>query len=315
MTPAVWLATLGFGTPRGVGETRARRRSTKTRRLSSVIKATDKEEGATTPTGASFRCVQLGADDVSFDNLPGACAAVRTRSFYEFEEDADERSSFETRAADADDSTRLPVDIKARLEWWSDRILSEKLRESKFQRMGMRVITFAALVPSDSAGRSLDFANGADAGVPNRESAVDVEALRRWSVVTATATTHTHHIVVGTMDVHIGESLIGQSLVGRRPLDADSHSAGSRAYAFNVCVAPEFRGLGVAESLFAAAIDALASDHPSVRALYVHVEIDNAPAIRAYEKARFVLEATEAEVDEEPGVDRTRRALLYRDIP
>ena len=312
MTPAVWFVTLGFGTPCGVRrETRARRRST-TRRLSSV-KATDKEEGATTPTGASFRCVQLGADDVSFDNLPGACAAVRTRSFYEFEEDADERSSFETRAADADDSTRLPVDIKARLEWWSDRILSEKLRESKFQRMGMRVITFAALVPSDSAGRSLDFANGADAGVPNRESAVDVEALRRWSVVTATATTHTHHIVVGTMDVHIGESLIGESLVGRRPLDADSPSAGSRAYAFNVCVAPEFRGLGVAESLFAAAIDALASDHPSVRVLYVHVEIDNAPAIRAYEKARFVLEATEA-VDEEPGVHRTRRALLYRDI-
>ena len=64
-----------------------------------------------------------------------------------------------------------------------------------------------------------------------------------------------------------------------------------------------------------AAIDALASDHPGVRVLYVHVEIDNASAIRAYEKARFVLESTEEPDCDADGIHRTRRALLYRDIP
>ena len=286
-----------------------RRQSHSTKRSSSRSnKATDndKEEGAPL---ASFRCVRLGDDEDTFDNLPGACAAVRTRSFYEFGEDSDSDSDSDARARSfktTDDSNRLPVDIKARLDWWSDKILSEKLRESKFQRMGMRVITFAALVPSDSAGL-VHSADAVDGGAKpnNRESAVDVEALRRWSVVTDTAST-THHVVVGTMDVHIGDALIGESLVGCRP---------SRAYAFNVCVAPEFRGRGVAESLFNAAIDALASDHPGVRVLYVHVEIDNASAIRAYEKARFILESTEEPDCDADGFHRTRRALLYRDVP
>jgi ribosomal protein S18 acetylase RimI-like enzyme len=309
----------------GVRETRAGRRRRQShsteRRCSNKATTTDnddEEQGAT----ASFRCVRLGDDDEdTFDNLPGACAAVRTRSFYEFGEDADADSdararSFKTKDDADDDSNRLPVDIKARLDWWSDRILSEKLREAKFQRMGMRVITFAALVPSDSAGLvHSEYAVDASANPNNRESAVDVEALRRWSVVTDTASTTPHaphHVVVGTMDVHIGDALVGESLVGCRPLD---HSAdgSSRAYAFNVCVAPEFRGHGVAESLFTTAIDTLASDHPAVRVLYVHVEVDNASAIRAYEKARFILEAAE-EPDRDPS-GGTRRALLYRDVP
>ena len=306
---------------RGMRETHAgRRQSHSTKRSSSRSnKATDNDQEEGAPP-ASFRCVRLGGDEDTFDNLPGACAAVRTRSFYEFGEDSDSDAlarSFKTTddADDADDPTRLPVDIKARLDWWSDKILSEKLRESKFQRMGMRVITFAALVPSDSTGL-VDSADAVDGGAKtnNRENAVDVEALRRWSVVTDTAsTTHApHHVVVGTMDVHIGDALIGESLVGCRPFDR-SDDGSSRAYAFNVCVAPEFRGHGVAESLFTAAIDALAY-HPTVRVLYIHVEIDNGSAIRAYEKARFVLESTEPDCDAD-GIHRTRRALLYRDIP
>ena len=320
-TVVVSSVTSRLSVRRGVRETRAGRRrhhrqSHSTERRCSNKATTDnddEERGAT----ASFRCVRLGDhDEDTFDNLPGACAAVRTRSFYEFGEDsdsdADARASFKTPD---DDSNRLPVDIKARLDWWSDRILSEKLREAKFQRMGMRVITFAALVPSDAAGLvHSEFAVKASANPNIRESPVDVEALRRWSVVADTAsTTHAaHHVVVGTMDVHIGDALIGESLVGCRPLD---HSAdgSSRAYAFNVCVAPEFRGHGVAESLFTAAIDTLASDHPAVRVLYVHVEMNNASAIRAYEKARFVLEAAE-EPDCDPS-GGTRRALLYRDVP
>ena len=310
----------------GVRETRAGRRrrqshSTERRRSNKATTTDndDEEQGAM----ASFRCVRLGDDDEdTFDNLPGACAAVRTRSFYEFGEDADADSdararSFKTKDDADDDSNRLPVDIRARLDWWSDRILSEKLREAKFQRMGMRVITFAALVPSDAAGLvHSEYAVEASAKPNNRESAVDVEALRRWSVVTDTASTTPHaphHIVVGTMDVHIGDALVGESLVGCRPLDR-SDDASSRAYAFNVCVAPEFRGHGVAESLFTTAIDTLASNHPAVRVLYVHVEMNNASAIRAYEKARFVLEAAE-EPDRDPSGGKNRRALLYRDVP
>ena len=307
----------------GVRETRAGRRrrrqshSTERRRSNKATTGNDEEKGA---PASSFRCVRLGDDDEdTFDNLPGACAAVRTRSFYEFGEDSDADArarSFKTKDDADDDSNRLPVDIKARLDWWSDRILSEKLREAKFQRMGMRVITFAALVPSDSAGLvHSEYAVKASAKPNNRESAVDVEALRRWSVVTDTASTTPHaphHIVVGTMDVHIGDALVGESLIGCRPLDAADGS--SRAYAFNVCVAPEFRGHGVAESLFTTAIDTLASNHPAVRVLYVHVEVDNASAIRAYEKARFVLEAAE-EPDRDPSGGKNRRALLYRDVP
>lgn len=153
-----------------VGRRRRRRQSCSTeRRSNEATDRNDEEKGAT-----SFRCVRLGDDEDTFDNLPGACAAVRTRSFYEFGEnsdadadsDSDARSFKKTDDAD-DDSNRLTVDIKARLDWWSDRILSEKLREAKFQRVGMRVITFAALVPSDSAGL-VDFAYAVDGGAkPN----------------------------------------------------------------------------------------------------------------------------------------------------
>ena len=226
-----------------------------------------------------FACVDVGnVGEHAFHSreLERACAVVRTRCFYEIEnerrgetltfsfDDADEADE-----ADEDDSNATRAS-KPRLRWWEDRIASETARETMFQRVGMRgVRTFAAATRADADGTPLD-ADVVASNATTRENPIDVTALRRWSVVRARTDTEDDanlFVVAGTLDVHLGASLPGEDLVGARPSPSDDDDGTEtdafdpidaltnprRAYVFNVCVAPEFRGLGVAERLLARA--------------------------------------------------------------
>jgi cytochrome c oxidase assembly factor 5 len=131
---------------------------------------------------------------------------------------------------------------------------------------------------------------------------------------------------VGTLDVHLGAKLPGEILVGRRPFaDASADAANDqygfdplavvdppRAYVFNVCVAPEFRGRGVAEAMLRVSYEYLAS-RTRAAVVYIHVERDNVSARRAYEKALFSIESEETP-EQSASAAHEPRILLYREI-
>ena len=296
------------------------RRARRRRRARGACAATrvEREEDA------SFACVDVGnVGEHAFHSreLERACAVVRTRCFYEIENERRGETltfSFDADEADEDVSNATRAS-KPRLRWWKDRIASETARETMFQRVGMRgVRTFAAATRADADRTPLD-ADVVASTATTRENPIDVTALRRWSVVRARTDAEDDanlFVVAGTLDVHLGASLPGEDLVGARPSPSDDDDDTEtdiiantrRAYVFNVCVAPEFRGLGVAERLLARAHEHLRDD-TDVVAAYAHVEIGNRAARRAYEKASYVVECEQSFDD----VDAPR-ALLYRRV-
>jgi cytochrome c oxidase assembly factor 5 len=258
--------------------------------------------------------------------LGRACAALRTRCFYEFERE----DTFTTAFLSEDDDEDSSAYLRARLRWWDDRITSETLREPMMRKVGVRSLrTFAALARTDAAGRRAGF----DDVSSTSEAPADAEALRRWSVAHEldsevdmdTSGAESHVAVVGTLDVHMGPNLPGEILVGRRPF-ADARPAADddirfdplaivdppRAYVFNVCVAPEFRGHGVAEAMLRVSYEYLASCTRAA-VVYVHVERDNVSARRAYEKAHFSIESEETR-EQSARASHEPRILLYREI-
>ena len=305
------------------------RRARRRRRARAARAATrvEREENA------FFVCVDVGnVGEHAFHSreLERACAVVRTRCFYEIEnERRGETLTFSFDADEADEADEAVSNAtrasKPRLRWWEDRIASETARETMFQRVGMRgVRTFAAATRADADGTPLD-ADVVASTATTRENPIDVTALRRWSVVRARTDAEDDanlFVVAGTLDVHLGASLPGEDLVGARPSPSDDDDDTEtdafdpidvitnprRAYVFNVCVAPEFRGLGVAERLLARAHEHLRDD-TDVVAAYAHVEIGNRAARRAYEKASYVVECEQSFDD----VDAPR-ALLYRRV-
>ena len=311
----------GGGGGGGLDARRARRR----RRGRGAEKATrvEREENAR----SVFACVDVGnVGEHAFHSreLERACAVVRTRCFYEIEnERRGETLTFSFDADEADEADEAVSNAtrasKPRLRWWEDRIASETARETMFQRVGMRgVRTFAAATRADADGTPLD-ADVVASNATTRENPIDVTALRRWSVVRARTDAEDDanlFVVAGTLDVHLGASLPGEDLVGARPSPSDDDddtetdviANSRRAYVFNVCVAPEFRGLGVAERLLSRAHRHLRDD-TDVVAAYAHVEIGNRAARRAYEKASYVVEREQSFDD----VDAPR-ALLYRRV-
>ena len=264
---------------------------------------------SSTSSSSPYACVDIDETSPHVDSyaLRRCCAALRVRCFYEF------KATGDAGGGDGDAS--------ARLAWWNDRITSETTRALSFARAGMRdVRTFAAV--EDAAEDDED----AYVGVASEnEHPVDVAALRKWSSTTSfpdVADLAMRVRVIGTLDVHIGPSLPGESLVGVRPLARSADDAGDafnpihivlppRAYAFNVCVAPESRGIGVAEALLNAAKAYAAAKGAS--ALYVHCERDNAAAKSAYVKAGFAVEAEESDADAD-ALAHTPRILLFCDL-
>ncbi|XP_019157295.1 PREDICTED: uncharacterized protein LOC109153859 isoform X2 [Ipomoea nil] len=86
----------------------------------------------------------------------------------------------------------------------------------------------------------------------------------------------------------------------------------ARAYLSNVCVAKELRRNGLGYALIAQA--RMVAEEWGMSDLYVHVAIDNEPALNLYKKCGFVYES------EEPAwqarfLDRPRRLLLWMGLP
>nr|GLL45405.1 uncharacterized protein LOC109153859 isoform X2 [Ipomoea trifida] len=86
----------------------------------------------------------------------------------------------------------------------------------------------------------------------------------------------------------------------------------ARAYLSNVCVAKELRRNGLGYALIAQA--RMVAEEWGISDLYVHVAIDNEPALNLYKKCGFVYES------EEPAwqarfLDRPRRLLLWMGLP
>ena len=300
---------------RGGGSARASRR----RRNAKARRAANRDDAVT------YECVdgETYCDGRHARALGRACAALRTRCFYEFERE--ETFTYDFSYDEDDDSAAY---LRARLRWWEDRIASETLREPMMRQAGVRSLrTFAVLARTDASGRRAGFEESSTTG----ETPADAEALRRWSIVhegadanADTSVAESHLAVVGTLDVHLGAKLPGEILVGRRPFaDASADSANDRfdplavvdpprAYVFNVCVAPEFRGRGVAEAMLRVSYEYLAS-RTRAAVVYIHVERDNVSARRAYEKALFSIESEETP-EQSASAAHEPRILLYREI-
>ena len=304
---------------RGGGSARASRR----RRNAKARRAANRDDDAVT-----YECVdgETYCDGRHARALGRACAALRTRCFYEFERE--ETFTYDFSYDEDDDSAAY---LRARLRWWEDRIASETLREPMMRQAGVRSLrTFAALARTDASGRRAGFEESSTTG----ETPADAEALRRWSIVhegadanADTSVAESHLAVVGTLDVHHGGELARGNTrrpttvrrrVRRRRRD-DQYGFDPlavvdppRAYVFNVCVAPEFRGRGVAEAMLRVSYEYLAS-RTRAAVVYIHVERDNVSARRAYEKALFSIESEETP-EQSASAAHEPRILLYREI-
>jgi len=94
-------------------------------------------------------------------------------------------------------------------------------------------------------------------------------------------------LVVGSLDVNVGERLPAEELAG-------TESPGRRAYLSNVSVLPPARRRGVAMALIERAME-VARDDFDVEMMYVHAEKRNEAAVACYTKAGFVMERAEPE--------------------
>ena len=117
-------------------------------------------------------------------------------------------------------------------------------------------------------------------------------------------------VVVATLDYVIADKLQGELLCGDKgngqSFDSEKYAFNEatqtyefmpktieRAYCFNVCVLGLYRGQGFAHRLIREAVRRVALN--SVKFLYVHVELNNAPALRCYESFGFLEEKKESE--------------------
>jgi ribosomal protein S18 acetylase RimI-like enzyme len=117
-------------------------------------------------------------------------------------------------------------------------------------------------------------------------------------------------VVVATLDYVIADKLQGEFLRGDKgngqSFDSEKYAFNEatqtyefmpktieRAYCFNVCVLGSYRGQGFAHRLIREAVRRVALN--SVKFLYVHVELNNAPALRCYESFGFLEEKKESE--------------------
>ena len=204
-----------------------------------MVEALERRDDAETRKRAARR---IADDAVTYECVDGetycdgrharalgrACAALRTRCFYEFERE--ETFTYDFSYDEDDDSAAY---LRARLRWWEDRIASETLREPMMRQAGVRSLrTFAALARTDASGRRAGFEESSTTG----ETPADAEALRRWSIVhegadanADTSVAESHLAVVGTLDVHLGAKLPGEILVGRRPFADASADAATRS--------------------------------------------------------------------------------------
>lgn len=282
----------------------------------------DGGDARTNETGYACEIAREGDGDGFRRAVARACAALRARCFYEYDEyEASAVFAFDELDADA---TVEECVARTRVRWWEGRVASENARAHMFARVGMEdIVTFAATTPGAEAASGEAETRDDSAFERGGEHPADAQALKSWTVVRSSRGAHRGEFtVVGTLDVHLGRALAGEILVGTRPTPSEDDADAPfdpvaaldppRAYIFNVCVAPEHRGRGVAEFMLNSVADWLAAERLA-RVAYVHCERDNVAARRAYEKASFAIESEESPDAENDG--STPRVLMYRDIP
>ncbi|GAX86392.1 hypothetical protein CEUSTIGMA_g13803.t1 [Chlamydomonas eustigma] len=113
-------------------------------------------------------------------------------------------------------------------------------------------------------------------------------------------------LVIGSLDLNVGSVLPAEELIGKLPeVDAKTR----RAYLSNVCVAKAAQRQGIAQALMLTAEQEARRE--GVQHLYVHVVLNNEPAVKFYQRLDFELEAEES-VGFARALDRPRRKLLHK---
>jgi ribosomal protein S18 acetylase RimI-like enzyme len=203
-----------------------------------------------------------------------AAAYLRATSFYTYPSD---RSAFSTRAHQR---------MKADGEWET---LTKKVAGLEPNYKRMKVCCFVASINDEVSPVAAEAAS---------------EMIDLSSKLPASSTS-TARIVIGTLDLNIGAVLPAEELVGRMP-----EAGGTRAYLSNVCVSRAARRRGIAKDLAIKAEEFARSN--GVEALYVHVVVDNGPAMALYKNSLgFELEAEESESFAH-SLNRPRRQLLFK---
>ncbi|KAK3233127.1 hypothetical protein CYMTET_56559, partial [Cymbomonas tetramitiformis] len=207
-----------------------------------------------------------------------AAASVRAASFYTYPAD---RSEFAARS-----HRRMKLDA----EWEA---IENKVSGTDTAWSSVQVSCLLATIslPPNAAADVLALAEGLD---PTCKLPADGMSPPK--------------LVVGTLDVNVGERIPAEELMGTLPKDCVS---GKRAYLSNVCVASSARRNGIAMQLVKAA-NTFAFGK-GVEMMYVHVADDNPGAYNLYTGAGFVVEAEESTKDAH-ALCRARRYLLRSEL-
>ena len=249
------------------------------------------------------------ARTISFDiraeeerDVRAAAAALRARCF---------RTSFEERwrrrrgneSSDERDEASLRRAYFEKLV--QDELHQDALLPARTERMALVVPRSAFLSQSFSFSSSSSFEIEDEYLVVERRADEMGEEEQKENQDEDTAL-----VVVATLDYVIADKLQGELLCGDKgngqSFDSEKYAFNEatqtyefmpktieRAYCFNVCVLGSYRGQGFAHRLIREAVRRVALN--SVKFLYVHVELNNAPALRCYESFGFLEEKKESE--------------------
>ena len=249
------------------------------------------------------------ARTISFDiraeeerDVRAAAAALRARCF---------RTSFEERwrrrrgneSSDERDEASLRRAYFEKLV--QDELHQDALLPARTERMALVVPRSAFLSQSFSSSSSSSFEIEDEYLVVERRADEMGEEEHKENQDEDTAL-----VVVATLDYVIADKLQGELLCGDKgngqSFDSEKYAFNEatqtyefmpktieRAYCFNVCVLGSYRGRGFAHRLIREAVRRVALN--SVKFLYVHVELNNAPALRCYESFGFLEEKKESE--------------------
>lgn len=224
-----------------------------------------------------------------------AAASLRAKLFYPYPDFSPEELYAPTTMAELQKAHEL-----ASLQSLKTRILSEFSRDSKMMILGMKVTCLLAVCERSEheallfslASREKEAASGSVTEPPEI-------SWNRGSDHESTL------MAIGTLDIHVGESLPGENLQGAYP--QGDRPGLQRGYIFNLCVSNVARRRGVASAMMETA--ASMAQKMGLKVLYIHVATDNPSAAALYEAMGYIVEQEE-DLAIEKRLNRCRRRLM-----